>query len=77
MQFHSFAAFVAMGGHGFYVWLAYGVFLLVMATLVVDSCLRRRRILARHARQMRREQTKAPSGRVVTDPSFKQAGESQ
>ena len=76
MQFHSFAAFVAMGGHGFYVWLAYGVFLLVMTALVVDSRLSRRRILARHARQMRREQVKAPGGRVVADQSFNQAGES-
>ncbi|WP_097462422.1 heme exporter protein CcmD [Mangrovitalea sediminis] len=76
MQFHSFAAFIAMGGHGFYVWLAYGVFLLVITTLVVDSHWRRRRILARQARQMRREQVAKPGGRVVKGQSFQEAGES-
>ena len=30
MQFDSWSAFFAMGGHGFYVWLAYGATLLVL-----------------------------------------------
>ena len=37
MQFDNLADFVAMGGHGLYVWLAYfvtiGVFLLNLATV--------------------------------------------
>ena len=31
MQFDTFAEFIAMGGHGPYVWLAYGAALLVFA----------------------------------------------
>jgi len=30
MYFDSMSEFIAMGGHGFYVWLAYGVFLAVV-----------------------------------------------
>lgn len=30
MYFDSFAEFLAMGRHGFYVWLAYGFFLLIL-----------------------------------------------
>lgn len=30
MYFDSFAAFIAMGRHGLYVWLSYGVFLAVI-----------------------------------------------
>ena len=31
MQFESWTAFFAMGGHGLYVWLAYGATFLVLA----------------------------------------------
>jgi len=34
MQFDSFAEFVAMGGHGLYVWLAYGA---TVAVLLISS----------------------------------------
>ena len=37
MQFSSFSEFIAMGGHGFYVWLSYGISLLLLALLVISS----------------------------------------
>jgi len=37
MQFDSLAAFIDMGGYSFYVWLSYGVTLLVLASLYINS----------------------------------------
>lgn len=37
MQFSSFAEFVNMGGHGFYVWLSYGVSIALLGLLVFFS----------------------------------------
>lgn len=37
MQFDSFNAFLAMGGYGFYVWLAYGVTALLLVILIINS----------------------------------------
>ena len=34
MQFSSFNDFVAMGGHGLYVWISYGFSLLSLALLI-------------------------------------------
>ncbi|MFZ5655363.1 MAG: heme exporter protein CcmD [Pseudomonadota bacterium] len=45
-QFHSLAEFVAMGGHGPYVWGVYGVAALVMVWLVARPLRRRARTLA-------------------------------
>lgn len=44
MHFASFSDFVAMGGYGFYVWLAFGITLVAMLWLVVDSLLTRRKL---------------------------------
>lgn len=49
-QFDSLAAFFAMGGHGPYVWAAYGMGLLVMAWLVIRPWLQKRRFLTRFDR---------------------------
>ncbi|MBT4162999.1 MAG: heme exporter protein CcmD [Gammaproteobacteria bacterium] len=35
MSFDSLSAFVSMGGHGLYVWMAYGVTLVVLLTNLV------------------------------------------
>jgi heme exporter protein D len=43
MVWHSFHAFLSMGGEGVYVWPAYGVAALVMIGLVVASLYRLRR----------------------------------
>lgn len=44
MQFDSWSEFVAMGGYGFFVWLAFGVSVLAMALILIDS-VRQRRVL--------------------------------
>lgn len=55
MQFHSLSQFFAMGGYAFYVWMAYGMFLLVTVWLVAASYHRRRQLIARESRRQRRE----------------------
>ncbi len=55
MEFNSFAEFMAMGKHGFYVWLSYGLTAVVVAWNVVQPMLRRRRLLKEHAQRLRRE----------------------
>ncbi|MDK2777918.1 MAG: heme exporter protein CcmD [Pseudomonadota bacterium] len=55
MEFNSFAEFMAMGKHGFYVWLSYGLTAVVVAWNVVQPVLRRRRLLKEHAQRLRRE----------------------
>lgn len=37
MHFDSFAAFIAMGGYGFYVWLSFGFSLLVLLGITLLS----------------------------------------
>lgn len=37
MQFSTFSEFLAMGGHGFYVWLSYGVSITLLLLLLVSS----------------------------------------
>lgn len=45
MQFDSFAEFVAMGGHGLYVWLAYGATIAVLVFSSVGLRIARRKQL--------------------------------
>ncbi|HLD66130.1 MAG TPA: heme exporter protein CcmD [Pseudomonas sp.] len=56
MYFDSFAALLAMGKHGAYVWSAYGISLAVLALNVALPILARRRYLQEQARMLRREQ---------------------
>jgi len=37
MQFNSLAEFIAMGNHGFYVWLSYGITALLLVALVLTT----------------------------------------
>ncbi|MFY9178429.1 MAG: heme exporter protein CcmD [Venatoribacter sp.] len=60
MQFHSFAEFIAMGNHGFYVWLAYGLTALIIVWNVVQPKLQRKRLLKEQAQRLRREKKHAP-----------------
>jgi heme exporter protein D len=55
MNFDSFAAFLAMGQHGLYVWSAYGISLALLGLNVVLPLLARRRYLQEQARRLRRE----------------------
>lgn len=42
MQFDSIAEFIAMGGHGFYVWLAYGLTAAIILFNVMAPVIARR-----------------------------------
>ena len=65
MSFDSFAEFLAMGGHGVYVWLAYGATLLVLAVNVFSVGRARRRYL-RDAQALAKRQ--AGTEPVTCDP---------
>jgi len=54
-QFESFDALLAMGGHGPYVWGAYGLSLAIMAWLALAP-LRRQRALLADMRQRKQAQ---------------------
>ena len=51
MQFQSLREFLLMGGHGAYVWTAYGLTVLVMLALIWGPLARRRQALERIARR--------------------------
>jgi len=55
MFFDSFSDFIAMGTHGPYVWLCYGIFALTMILNFVGPRLKRKQVLKDIARQARRE----------------------
>lgn len=55
MAFDSFADFLAMGRHGLYVWLAYGVSFAIIAWNAVQPVLQRRRLLREQSALLRRE----------------------
>ncbi len=61
MQFESFADFLAMGRHGFYVWLSYGLTALIIVYNLLAPVLYRRRLIKEQAQRLRREKTDAPS----------------
>ena len=57
---NEFATFLAMGGHGLYVWLAYGIAWAALIAMGVRPILSRRRFLAMHrADRERRRGTQA------------------
>ncbi|MEH6452198.1 MAG: heme exporter protein CcmD [Psychromonas sp.] len=66
MAFSSIADFFAMGGYGFYVWLAYGISLLSLAILIINTVVKRKQILnnvnKRVARGQRIRQAKNMEG---------------
>ena len=46
MYFDGFEEFIAMGGHGLYVWMAYGVVAVSVSIWLLVQTQRRRRVLA-------------------------------
>lgn len=54
LHFDSLSAFLAMGGHGFYVWLSYALALAVVVYNIVAPLVRRRRFLAAQRGRLRR-----------------------
>lgn len=57
MSFDSFAEFLAMGGHGLYVWLAYGSTITVVLANVLSVRLARKRFLREARALVRRNET--------------------
>jgi heme exporter protein D len=56
MYFDSFADFIAMGGHGLYVWLAYSIALAVVIFNVLTPILRKKQFMVEYQRRLKREQ---------------------
>lgn len=56
MYFDSFAEFIAMGGHGQYVWMAYAAFLIIVCWNLLAPKLRRRQVLESVTRYWRRQE---------------------
>lgn len=57
--FDSFADFLAMGKHGFYVWLCYGITALVILANVVAPIRQRKKLIDQQTRLQRREKKNA------------------
>lgn len=57
MSFNSVSEFLAMGGHGLYVWLSYGLGAVLIAANLILPKLSRNRLLAEQKRRLRREET--------------------
>lgn len=55
MVFANLDELLHMGGHGFYVWLSYGVTVAALLWLLAMPLLQRRRLLADIARRARRD----------------------
>ncbi|MBY4675977.1 heme exporter protein CcmD [Marinobacterium arenosum] len=55
MSFDSFSEFLAMDGHGLYVWLSYAIALVVILVNLVSPVLARKQLLSELARRLRRE----------------------
>jgi len=57
VSFNSVSEFLAMGGHGLYVWLSYGLGAVLIAANLILPKLSRNRLLAEQKRRLRREET--------------------
>lgn len=55
MFFQSWSDFINMGGHGFYVWLSYGLSLLAIVVLIVQSLADKSAVLKSIKREQQRE----------------------
>jgi heme exporter protein CcmD len=65
MYFASGSEFLAMGGHGFYVWLSYSLMLLSLCALIIGSRLSQQRwlVLQRRRRQIAQQHSsRKPAG---------------
>ncbi|TVM07549.1 MAG: heme exporter protein CcmD [Halomonas sp.] len=62
MAFDSFAEFIAMGGHGPYVWSSWAITLLLILVLVWHARVERRQLVEGLKRRARREQARQQQG---------------
>lgn len=61
MEFSSVSEFLAMGRHGFYVWLSYGLTALIVVINIVQPIVRKRQLIKQHIQRLRREKKHAPT----------------
>lgn len=59
MYFDSFSEFIAMGGHGLYVWIAYGLTAVIFIFNLITPIFKRKRLIVEQTRQLRREELHA------------------
>jgi len=65
MYFTNFESFIDMGGHVLYVWLSYGVGLLVFFIALISPILKRKRIIKELSQiQRRRSNKRQPSNKT-------------
>ncbi|WP_447529632.1 MULTISPECIES: heme exporter protein CcmD [unclassified Vreelandella] len=62
MAFTSLTEFFAMGGHGVYVWSAWGVTALLLLLCLLQARLERRGLVKAVRRRARRERARAQNG---------------
>ncbi|MFV8817431.1 heme exporter protein CcmD [Haliea sp. E17] len=62
MYFEDFHALLQMDGHGGFVWAAYAMALLVVASVLIIPLRRRRRLLRDISGELRRAGAHTPSG---------------
>jgi len=55
-HFESFTDFLAMGNHGLYVWLAYGIFAGVISFIILSVRSRSKTFIKQQLQKIRREQ---------------------
>ena len=55
-EFETFADFLQMGKHGLYVWLSYGLALLIFGYNIVSVALFKRQFFIKAKRRLRREE---------------------
>lgn len=55
MAFDSISDFFAMGGYGFYVWLAYGLSFLSLAVLIINTLYKKYKVLKTVSLRLARE----------------------
>ena len=58
MSFNTFSEFVQMGGHGFFVWTAYGITLVVLSYNIINPMVMNRRFVKLQKQNLRREQAR-------------------
>ena len=55
MEFSSWQEFIAMGQHGFYVWLSYGFTAIVILANIIQPIRRKKKIASDFAKNQRRQ----------------------
>ena len=64
MQFNSLAAFLDMGGYGFFVWLSYGISALSVMLMVLYMRYERRSLIQAVKAQLARKQRIADAKKI-------------